>query len=199
MPGPARARTRDLIIVGIQLLGLLSGIVLVITGGGTGAPEDAEPRLTLPDDASLEAIEDWAGLAFPEGTEQFRTVRPAEGQLDLTFTMPVDAESAFLEGSGLPDLVPGERQVLHSSPLWPLNAGAGADPEDGSGEGSATSSTTSTSAPDGTAASTSSTTSVPQPEIRGAFDRYEDVRRAVEVVEESPGTLRARVVLSAIG
>jgi hypothetical protein len=197
MPARARVRTRDVVIVGLLLLGLLSGIVLVITGGRTEPPEDpAAPRATLPEDTSMAALEDWAGLEFPEGTDEFLTARPGEGQLDVTFTMPADAEQRFIEGSGLPQLVPGERQVLHSSPLWRLNPGDGDGTAEGEGDGSIA--TTITTAPDSTDASTSSTT-VPQPEIRGADDQVGDLRRAVEVLEESPGTLRARIVLVALG
>ena len=190
MPGRARARTRDLVIVGVLLLGLLAGLVLVITGGGSEPPEEtAAPRATLPEDTSMAALEEWAGLAFPEGTDDLLTARPSGEQLDVTFTMPADAEQAFVQGSDLPELVPGERQVLHSSPLWRLNPGGDAG-EDGA--------STSTTAPDGPGSSTSST-SVPQPEIRGASDVRDGVRRAVEVVEESPGTLRVRAVLVASG
>ena len=190
MPGRARVRTRDLVIVGLLLVGLLAGIGLVITGGGSDdQPEDAAaPRATLPEDTSMAALSDWAGLAFPKGTDDFLTARPGEGQLDVTFTLPASAEQEFVEGSGLPELVDGERQVLHSSPLWQLNPGAGEEASEG--EGSSTTDPTASTVPPTTAA---------QPSIRGATDQIGDVRRAVELLEESPGTLRARVVLVALG
>jgi hypothetical protein len=196
MPGRARARTRDLVIVGVLLLGLLAGLALVITGGGSEPPEEsAAPRATLPEDTSIAALEEWAGLAFPEGTDDLLTARPSAEQLDVTFTMPADAEQAFVEGSGLPELVSGDRQVLHSSPLWRLNPGGEAAEGDAAQGGEAS---TSTTAPQGNGSSTSSA-SAPQPEIRGAGDVRDGVRRAVEVVEESAGTLRVRAVLVASG
>jgi len=189
MPSRARVRTRDLVIVGILLLGLLAGLALVITGGGSEPPEEtAASRATLPQDTSITALEEWAGLAFPEGTDDLLTARPGGEQLDVTFTMPAEAEQGFVEGSGLPELVPGERQVLHSSPLWRLNPG---DSEEGTGTTASSSSTPSTS-------TTVPPTTAPQPEIRGANDVYEGIRRAVEVLEESPGTLRVRAVLIAL-
>lgn len=202
MPGRVRVRTRDLVIVGVLLLGLLAGLVLVITGGGSEPPEEtAAPRATLPEDTSLDALGDWAGLAFPEGTADLLTASPGAEQLDLTFTMPAEAEQAFVEGSDLPELVLGERQVLHSSPLWRLNPGDDQGDEDGDGTTASPTeppTSASTTTPPGGGASTTSTTA-PQPEIRGANDVYEGVRRAVEVVEESPGTLRVRAVLVAVG
>ena len=191
MPSRARARTRDVVIVGVLLLGLLAGLALVITGGDSEPPEEtAAPRPTLPEDTSMAALEEWAGLSFPQGTDDLLTARPSGDQLDVTFTMPADAEQAFVEGSDLPELVPGDRQVLHSSPLWRLNPGG--DPAQEGDE------STSTTAPDGTGSSTSPTTA-PQPEIRGASDVHEGVGRAVEVIEESAGTLRVRAVLVAGG
>ena len=202
MPSRARVRTRDLVIVGVLLLGLLAGLVLVVTGGGSEPPDDtAATRATLPEDTSLAALEEWAGLAFPEGTADLLTARPGPEQLDVTFTMPAAAEADFVDGSDLPELVAGERQVLHSSPLWRLNPGSG---EDGAGEdrdagderdGGAAASSTTTPGTD----TTTPTTTAAQPELRGANDVHEGVRRAVEVLEESPGTLRVRVVLVATG
>lgn len=197
MPGRARVRTRDLVIVGVLLLGLLAGLVLVITGGASAPPEESvATRATLPEDTSLDALEEWAGFAFPEGTTDLLTARPGAEQLDVTFTLPSEAEQAFVEGSGLPELVLGERQVLHSSPLWRLNAGE--DDQESGGQGSGEGTTTST-APSTAEPPTSASTTAPQPEIRGANDVHEGVRRAVEVLEESPGTLRVRAVLVAVG
>lgn len=194
-----RVRPRDVIVVALLVAGLLAGTLLVIFGGDTSTdPTTTDPAEagaqggTLPlDDLSLEAVEGWSGLRVPDGAEGFLTARVGEGQLDVTFTMSPEDEASFIEGSGLPEPEPGQRKILHTSPLWKLNPGAEdaepPEPPEPQEEAGGT---------DG-AGPTTTAPPVTSLEIRGAADRHGDVVRAVELVEEEPGTIRARIVLTA--
>lgn len=172
----------------VLAVGLVAGLVLVLTGGGDGdattdTPPDPPPAaddeasgsgadgadgdrsagdgvepLDL-EDTSQASITELTGLVVPDDARDFLTARLDDGtQLDITFLMPAEAEQSFVEDSGLPEPVPGERPILHSSPLWQLN------PESG--------------------------------EIRGTTDRRDGVTRTVELVEEGEGTVRARIVIN---
>ena len=158
----------------IPLLGViaLGGLVLVLFGG---ADEDTDgsgsggATLEL-SDTDADSVSELAGLELPDSTSDFLTARlDDDSQLDVTFTIDPAEEAAFLEGSGLARPVEGERVILHSSPLWELNA-------EGTVRGSA----------DG-----------PGPEEEAAADPTR-VRRAVELVEEGE-LLRVRLVITPAG
>lgn len=199
-----RIRRRDVIAIALLGAGLAAGLLLVVFGGadepaGRGADGDADaPTGTLPlDDVTAAGIERWSGLDLPAETSDLLTARVGEAQLDLTFTMAPEDEAAFVEGSGLPELQPGRRYVLHSSPLWRLNPGGDTSTASSTAPG-APSDSGSTVAPerpepDGSTAPEGST--APAPVVRGAADVHDGVARAVELVEES-GRVRARIVLT---
>jgi len=190
-----RIRSRDVLVVALLTAGLLAGLVMAVFGAGgqsdptttTSTSTDANGEATsatLPlDDLSLGAIESWSGLEVPDGAEDFLTARMGDSQLDVTFTMPSEDEAAFVAGSGLSEPQPGERQILHSSPLWKLNPG---DDDEG----------TASDTPEADDPSTSEGP-IPAVVIRGVADRHDDVLRAVELVDEGPGTVRVRIVLTA--
>jgi hypothetical protein len=164
-------RRRNVVVGGVLAVGLVLGVLLVVSGGGDGADQDASTTSTgsippsaaasepLPlDDLSRSGVEALAGLQLPPSASDFLTARLADdAQLDVTFTMEPDEEAAFIEASGLPEPVADERVILHSSPLWKLN-------------------------PDDAAI------------IRGAADDAGSVERAVELVDEGD-RVRARVVI----
>lgn len=177
-------RRRDVVIVALLVAGLLGSLVLVIFGGSDPAalPDDAGGRPSLPvEDLSLAGIAEWSGLAIPADAADFLTARPSDTQLDVTFTIPAEDEDDFVEASGLDAPVAGARLVLHSSPLWKLNPGS--DDETGSTDVPATDPTVSSTVAEG-------------PEIRGVADVHDGITRVVELYDESPGVVRARIVLT---
>jgi hypothetical protein len=135
--------TRRLPALGALIVGLAVGVVLVVTGGSdetagpttttsvaadAAAPADpATDTQPLPlDDTSQQGIESLSGLVLPDGVTDFLTARlDDDRQLDVTFQLPADGVDAFLRDSGLPDLAPDQRVVIHSSPLWKLNPDEG--------------------------------------------------------------------------
>jgi len=127
----------------IPLLGLiaLGGLALVLLGGGgdtddADGPESGGERLDLAG-TDADAVSELAGLELPDSTSDFLTARlDDDSQLDVTFTIDPGDVAAFLSGSGLAEPVEGERVILHSSPLWELNAeGATSGTVDTVGEG----------------------------------------------------------------
>jgi hypothetical protein len=172
--GVTRGR-RNAVVAIVLLVGLVAGIVLVLTGGDddgdasgdstttTAATGDspAAEREPLPlEDTSQAAIAELTGLAFPPEATDFLTARlDDDRQLDITFVMPAAQVATFVSGSGLPEPVADERVVTHSSPLWKLN------PEQGTA-------------------------------LSGVADTVDGVDRAVELVSEADGTVRARIVIT---
>jgi hypothetical protein len=150
----------------IPLLGVLAlgGLAMVLFGGGGDTADDAagdtdgsasgSATLDL-SDTDADAVSELAGLGLPESTSDFLTARlDDDSQLDVTFTIDPAEEAEFVEGSGLPQPVEGERVILHSSPLWELNT-------EGTVRGSAD-----------------------RPDPGGGSTDQPRVRRAVELVEE---------------
>jgi hypothetical protein len=161
------------VAAGVLGVGLVVGLGLVVFGGPNDdgaastttvagdepAPGSSGAPLPL-EDLSAAAVAELTGLAVPDDAADYLTARlENERQLDVTFTLPASAEAEFISGSGLAEPVPGQRVVLHSSPLWKLNA------EDGA-------------------------------EIRGVADTTGQVNRAVELVDEGPDIVRARIVIT---
>jgi hypothetical protein len=187
------------VIIGLLLLGLVAGVVLVVTGGSadddTPDADGTEPTATLPfDRVSMADIEEWSGLDVPDDAEGFLTARVGDGQLDVTFAMASDDEAGFVSGSALPEPVAGERQVLHSSPLWKLNPGAESDEDSPATEPTAPADSTDTTLAEAPDADTEVVADVA---VRATADTHEDIRRAVELVDEGTDTVRARIVLTA--
>lgn len=123
------------------LLGALAaaGLWLVFTGGADDSPQDdtgrgasEEPgsgnprtgdttRLDI-DGTDMESVSRLAGLSLPPGTEDFLSARmDDDSQLDVTFTIAQDDETAFVEASSLPEPRAGRRVITHASPVWELN------------------------------------------------------------------------------
>lgn len=114
-----------LVLLGVVALG---GLALVLFGNDDGANEDGIESaagggaLDL-SDTDAEGVSELAGLALPETSAEFLSARlDDDSQLDVTFTIDPTDEAAFVEGSGFPEPVEGERVIFHSSPLWELNA-----------------------------------------------------------------------------
>ena len=165
-------------VIGVVLLaGFVLGLALVLLGGEDDAPSptteppttDSAPTerdptagvpLELDDEVSEATLAELSELAVPEGATDFLTARlDDDTQLDATFALPPEAVEEFLARSGLPATTPGERLILHSSPLWRLN------PEPGQ-------------------------------QLRSTSDETDRVRRAVELVDESPDTVRVRITIT---
>ena len=141
-PPPRRRRglgQRRNVIIGIVLVaGFALGVGLVLIPGDDGstptmtgsdsAAGSGEATLPAPkaleiDDTSMASIAELTDMEFPASAEQFQTAMTEElTQLDVSFTIPASDEAAFLSGSGLDTPVEDERTILHSSPLWKLNA-----------------------------------------------------------------------------
>jgi hypothetical protein len=102
------------------------GVLLIVTDDDstpdtTGTPKDGAATLGI-EDSSQASVEDLSGLDFPDSATEFLSAQLDDGsQLDVTAIIPSSEEAAFLEASGLPIPVAGERVVTHSSPLWDLN------------------------------------------------------------------------------
>jgi hypothetical protein len=208
-------RRRDVVIVTLLVVGLFSSVLLIIFGGGQGpTPADVDrdgATATIPfDEVSIAGLERWSGLDIPESAQGYLTARSGDSQLDVTFTMPPADEAAFVERSRLPEPRPGERYVLHTSPLWRLNPEADDDaetPDAGTGErtgrdqepperdgteGDGTD-------PDGADPDLTAPAPPAGAEIRGTFDVFDGITRIVELVDEEPGVVRARIVLTPSG
>ena len=146
-PAPRRRRglgQRRNVIIGIVLVaGFALGVGLVLipddgtpaqtveedgatNGGsdsGSGSGSLPAPRSLEIDDTSMASIAELTDMEFPASAEQFQTAATEDlTQLDVSFTIPTSDEAAFLSGSGLSEPVEDERTILHSSPLWKLNA-----------------------------------------------------------------------------
>ena len=140
-PTPRRRRglgQRRNVIIGIVLVaGFALGVGLVLipsddapttttapdADAGSGSEPLPAPKALEIDDTSMASIAELTGLEFPASAEQFQTASTKDlTQLDVTFTIPTADEAAFVSGSGLSEPVEDERTILHSSPLWKLNA-----------------------------------------------------------------------------
>lgn len=114
---------RPVVRVGVPVVLVLVaalGLWLVLTGGSDQPVQNASDQLAI-EDTDLASIEELAGITVPEGAQDFLTARlDDDSQLDVTFTIDPADEQVFLDDSGLPELVPDERVITHSSPLWDL-------------------------------------------------------------------------------
>lgn len=128
------------VIIGIALVaGFALGVGLVLipdddtppqtvesdggSNGGAGSASLPAPKPLEIDDTSMASIAELTDMEFPASAEQFQTAATEDlTQLDVSFTIPTSDEAAFLTGSGLSEPVEDERTILHSSPLWKLNA-----------------------------------------------------------------------------
>ncbi len=162
-------RRRNIVVAIVLGVGLVVGVALVVTGGDDPPPTTTEAPTTAPlaplplDDLSGAAISEFTGLVVPADATDFLTARlDDDRQLDLTFVTTPEGAATFVEASGLPEPVPDERIVLHSSPLWKLN------PED-------------------------------EVSLRSTQDTTDGIRRVVELLESTDGTVRARVVITSAG
>jgi hypothetical protein len=101
-----------------------AGIVLVVAGGGDGGADGSGEASGLAiEDTGADSVAELGGLALPDSTSDFLTARlDDDSQLDVTFTIAAESEEEFLQGSALADPVEDQRVILHSSPLWELNA-----------------------------------------------------------------------------
>jgi hypothetical protein len=105
-------------------------VAAALVGGCSKSPTPGGTTTTalrgaLPFDASPSAkkLSKVAGLEFPESMADYRSVRVADNELDVTFTMSPDDVAAFAEGSGLDPLTPGKLIIIHPSPIWDLDPG----------------------------------------------------------------------------
>jgi hypothetical protein len=128
---PGRAATARWAVPVVLLLLAATGTWLLLAGGDDGDGETAaapgagaEATLEV-GDTDQASVAELAGLSLPPGTADFLSARlDDDTQLDVTFTLDPAEEAAFLSGSGFDEPVEGQRVILHSSPLWKLNADA---------------------------------------------------------------------------
>ena len=116
----ARRRVRA---VGVAASLVVAGIaVAACTDSDDPGATSTTAGPTLPFRApSKTELGDAAGLAFPDAVGEYRSVQLSPNQLDVTFTIAAADLDAFVDGSDLGELVPGERVMAHASPLWELN------------------------------------------------------------------------------
>jgi len=180
----ATRRRNNLIILVVLLCGLVIGMALVVFGGDDGDDTADGPVLTGEErtqdleDPDVEAEEQRGVL--PLDDVEF-TVEGIEAYTGIV--VPDDAEE-FLTGR-----LDNDRQ-LDVTFLFPAEGeaaflGTSQLPEPVEGQrvvlhGSAL---WDLNPPEGV-------------EVRGAVDTFDDVRRAFELIEETPGTLRARIVIT---
>lgn len=139
-PRRGPGQRRNVIIAIVLVAGFALGVGLVLipdrSVGDAVVAEDAPTGDAAPpsdtvlppgdplevDDLSSAGVAEFAELALPASVADFQTaVTESYSQLDVTFTIPTADEAAFLEGSGLGSPT-AERTIMHSSPLWKLNA-----------------------------------------------------------------------------
>jgi hypothetical protein len=89
-------------------------------GGTTTTSRDALPFASSP---SADRLAKRAGLAFPASMTHYRSVRVADDELDVTFTVAPEDVAAFAEESGFGTLTPGRLIIVHPSPIWDLDPG----------------------------------------------------------------------------
>lgn len=133
-PRRGPGQRRNVIIAIVLVAGFALGVGLVLIPDRSG--DDTATTTTVPtgdtvlpagdplevDDLSSAGVAEFAELALPASVADFQTaVTESYSQLDVTFTIPTADEAAFLEGSGLGSPT-AERTIMHSSPLWKLNA-----------------------------------------------------------------------------
>jgi hypothetical protein len=182
--GPAHRRRNNLIILVVLLAGLVIGMALVVFGGDDGGDTADGPVLTGeerpqdlddPDAATTDArgVLPLDDVEFTvDGIEAFTgIVVPDDGEEFLTGRLDNDRQLdiTFL----FP--VDGEAAFLESSQL--------PEPVEGQRVVLHGSALWELNPPEGV-------------EIRGATDTFGEVRRAFELVEEQPGVLRARIVIT---
>ena len=104
--------------------------VATVVGGCTKSPTPGGETTTtlrpaLPFSASPSAsdLADAAGLGFPDSISNYRSVRVAPAELDVTFQLPSADVAEFVDGSDLGDLSPERILTVHPSPLWDLDPG----------------------------------------------------------------------------
>ena len=108
------------VVVAVAILGGISGCTKRPTPGGPTTT--TQPSLPFDSSPSRSRLEQLTGLRFPTSTTTYRSVRAAEGELDVTFQMdPADVES-FVADSKLP-APRAERLIAHPSPVWSLDPG----------------------------------------------------------------------------
>lgn len=108
------------LVAAVAILGGTSGCTKQPTPGGPTTT--TQPGLPFDSSPSRAKLEEITGLRFPDSTDGYRSVRAAEGELDVTFRMdPADIES-FVAHSKLPALR-SERLIAHPSPVWSLDPG----------------------------------------------------------------------------
>lgn len=106
----------------------VAGLWLVFAGRGTDDTEavnekGSENSRRLPiEDTDMASVGALAGLSLPESTEDFMSARlDDDSQLDVSFTIAPDDETAFLDASGFPEPTADQRVITHTSPLWNVN------------------------------------------------------------------------------
>lgn len=144
MPDGPGAALKPFLRVGVPVvlasLAVL-GLWLVLTGGADGTGSDDTPangdrsgdagsggtasedpgRLDI-DGTDMDSVSRLAGLSLPAGTGDFMSARmDDDSQLDVSFTIAHEDESAFLDASTFPEPREDQRVITHASPLWELN------------------------------------------------------------------------------
>ena len=141
-PAPRRrwglGQRRNVIIGIVLVAGFALGVGLVLIPSDGSPDDDTTPSAsdaTAPlaeatpldidvDNLSAAEVERLTGLAFPATATKFQSaITETLTQLDVTFDIPESSEAEFIADSGLSEPVEGERTILHSSPMWKLNAG----------------------------------------------------------------------------
>ena len=108
-------------VLAIGIVGLVIGGALLVWGlvSSAGSPAGESSSAVPFSTPSRSEIARRAGIAFPDSTTKFESVKAAD-ELHVVCTIAARDVAAFESGSKLA-LVAGKRVVIHASPIWDLN------------------------------------------------------------------------------
>lgn len=102
----------------LAALVLTCGLAACSSDDDGSAPPTTDPSSFPLQSPSAEEVAEATGLAFPSSMTEYRSANsPTAAQLEIGFTMSAAEVESFAAASGL-ELVPDERVIIHSSPVW---------------------------------------------------------------------------------
>jgi hypothetical protein len=102
----------------VATLALLCGLAGCSKDDGAQGAGTTDPATFPLQSPTAEEVEAATGLVFPDSVADYRSANsPTAAQLEIGFTMSAAEVESFAASSGL-TLVPDERIIIHSSPVW---------------------------------------------------------------------------------